>query len=96
MENAGCRLAIFIKVAVCDERVNRTQLSLFVALLICWLDQNCVEQIKITRKSLMEQSKIPAISTYHRCLKELVALGYIDYKPTFDRYSGSKVKIMVR
>ena len=96
MDNVSFKLAIFIKSAISDERINRTQLSLFIALLNCWLEQNCNEQFKITRKILMQQSKIPAISTYHRCLHKLISFGYIEYKPTYDHYKGSKVKIILK
>jgi hypothetical protein len=96
MDNVSFKLAIFIKSAISDERINRTQLSLFIALLNCWLEQNCNEQFKITRKILMQQSKIPAISTYHRCLNKLISFGYIEYKPTYDHYKGSKVKIILK
>jgi hypothetical protein len=95
MENISFKLAMFIKIAVFDDRISRTQLSLFIALLNCWLEQNCNEQFRITRKLVMQQSKIPAISTYHRCLSRLIALGYIEYRPTFDHYKGSKVKIIL-
>ena len=96
MDNASFKLAIFIKSVISDERINRTQLSLFIALLNCWLEQNCNEQFKITRKILMQQSKIPAISTYHRCLNKLISFGYIEYRPTYDHYKGSKVKIILK
>lgn len=96
MDNVSFKLAIFIKSAISDERINRTQLSLFIALLNCWLEQNCNEQFKITRKILMQQSKIPAVSTYHRCLNKLISFGYIEYKPTYDHYKGSKVKIILK
>lgn len=96
MENVSFKLAMFIKCAVSDDRISRTQLSLFIALLNCWLEQNSADHFKITRKLLMKQSKIPAISTYHRCLKKLVFFGYIKYEPTFDHYKGSKVKIILK
>jgi len=96
MDNVSLKLARFIKCAVSDERIGRTQLSLYIALLHCWLEQNCEEKIKITRKLLMKQSKIPAISTYHRCLKKLILFGYIEYEPSFDHYKGSKVKIAIK
>lgn len=94
MKNVASNLAIFIKNAISDDRISRTQLSLFIALLICWQEQNGLDQFRITRKSLMKQSKIPAISTYHRCLKKLISLGYIEYEPTFNHYKGSRVKII--
>jgi hypothetical protein len=96
MDNVSFKLAMFIKCAVSDERISRTQLSLYIALLNCWAEQNCDEQFKITRRLLMRQSKIPAISTYHRCLKKLITLEYIEYQPTFNHYKGSKVKILKR
>lgn len=96
MDNVSLKLARLIKMAVTDDRVSRTQLSLYIALLIFWLEQNCDEQFKVTRKLLMKNSKIPAISTYHRCLKRLISFGYIEYEPTFDHYKGSKVKIIVK
>jgi hypothetical protein len=94
MKNVASNLAIFMKNAISDDRINRTQLSLFIALLICWQEQNSLDQFRITRKSLMKKSKIPAISTYHRCLKKLISLGYIEYEPNFNHYKGSKVKII--
>lgn len=96
MEDVSFKLAMFIKDAISDERISRTQLSLYIALLNCWREQNCEERFKITRKLLMKQSKIPAISTYHRCLKNLISFGYIEYEPTYDHYKGSKVKLILK
>ncbi|WP_183573104.1 phage integrase SAM-like domain and Arm DNA-binding domain-containing protein [Mucilaginibacter sp. X5P1] len=38
----------------------------------------------IFRKKLMRFSRIKSVSTYHKCLGELVSFGYIGYRPSFD------------
>ncbi len=39
----------------------------------------------------MRLSKIAAISTYRRCVKEIIKFVYFKYEPEFDSYKGSKV-----
>lgn len=41
----------------------------------------------------MQLGKVAAISTYHRCMKQLIAFGYFKYESTYDSYKGSKVII---
>jgi hypothetical protein len=94
MKDLSLQFASFIKKASADDRLTRTQLSLYIAILNCWYDQKGTEEIKVTRKNLMSLSKIPAISTYHRNLKTLITLGYIFYAPTFNHYVKSKVLLV--
>ncbi len=51
------------------------------------------EAIYISRKKIMKIAHVGSISTYHRCLKELIELGYIDYYPSF--HPGIKSKIFL-
>jgi hypothetical protein len=39
----------------------------------------------------MRISKISSKATYHKCLKNLHALGYIDYQPSYNPFRGSHV-----
>ncbi len=94
MLDLSLQFAYFIKKASTDDRLTRTQLSLYIAILYCWYDQKGTKEIKVTRKNLMSLSKIPAISTYHRNLKTLIVLGYILYTPTFNHYVKSKVLLV--
>lgn len=94
MMDLSLQFAYFIKKASTDDRLTRTQLSLYIAILYCWYDQNGMKEIKVTRKNLMSLSKISAISTYHRNLKTLITLGYIVYAPTFNHYVKSKVLLV--
>ena len=42
------------------------------------------------RRTLMAFSKIASIATYHKCIRELDAFGYIRYQPSFDPKRGSQ------
>ena len=85
------RLIGYIQRITNDTRVNTSHLSIYMALLMCWQSQNYPGQFKISRKEVMRLSKIAAISTYHRCMKEMVKLEYFKYEPEYNSYKGSKV-----
>lgn len=42
---------------------------------------------------MMKGSKISSNATYHRCIKELQRLGYLDYIPSFNPHSGTLVTL---
>jgi len=42
---------------------------------------------------MMRLSKISALGTYHKCIKELQNFGYIEYIPSFNPYKGSLVNL---
>lgn len=85
------QLASYIKKVTADTRLNTSHLSIYMALLVCWQNQDYVTQFRISRKEIMRLSKIAAISTYHRCMKQLIQFGYFKYEPEYDSYKGSKV-----
>ncbi|MCD8741975.1 hypothetical protein LT679_15280 [Mucilaginibacter roseus] len=39
----------------------------------------------------MAYSKIVSIATYHKCIRELDAYGYISYQPSYHPKLGSQV-----
>lgn len=47
--------------------------------------------ISISRDEVMRISKISSKATYHKCLKNLHALGYIKYEPSYNPFRGSHV-----
>lgn len=49
--------------------------------------------ISISRDEVMRISKISSKATYHKCLKNLHALGYIKYEPSYNPYKGSLVHL---
>lgn len=80
----------FDKVAK-DKMLNPTHVSLYIALFQFWNINRFRNPISISRDEIMRISKISSMATYHKCLKNLHALGYIKYEPSFNPYKGSHV-----
>ena len=78
-----------------DSRVNVWHISLYACLLILWVENDFGSQIKITRKNLMAKAHFRSITTYHKCIHQLVELGYITYSPTYDSYQGTTITILI-
>jgi hypothetical protein len=80
----------FEKVAL-DRTLNPTHISLYIALFQFWNCNRFKNPISISRDEVMRISKISSKATYHKCLKNLHALGYIDYQPSYNPFRGSHV-----
>lgn len=78
----------FEKVAI-DKTLNPTHLSLYVALFQFWNCNQFKNPISISRDEVMRISKISSKATYHKCLKNLHSLGYINYEPSYNPFKGS-------
>lgn len=74
-----------------DRRVNVWHLGMYMVLLDLWNRNGRKNPIAITRQQVMQLARFKSIATYHKCIKDLVAFGYIDYRPTYDYYQGTKV-----
>ncbi len=80
----------FEKVAI-DNTLNPTHVSLYIALFQFWNCNRFRNPISINRDEVMRISKISSKATYHKCLKNLHSLGYINYEPSFNPFRGSHV-----
>ncbi len=80
----------FEKVAI-DKTLNPTHVSLYVALFQFWNCNRFKNQISISHDEVMRISKISSKATYHKCLKNLHSLGYINYEPSYNPFKGSHV-----
>ena len=74
---------------VCDKRLTVCHMSFCSALIYLWYCNQYRNPVPITRKKLMELAHINSIATYHKCIKELTAYGYIRYLPSYNYYLGS-------
>jgi hypothetical protein len=74
-----------------DSRLNATHVSLFTALFVHWQRNSFASPFAVTRKELMSFSKIASVATYHKCIRELDAFGYIRYQPSYHPKLGSQV-----
>ncbi len=80
----------FEKVAI-DKTLNPTHVSLYIALFQFWNCNRFKNPISINRDEVMRISKISSKATYHKCLKNLHNLGYINYEPSYNPFKGSHV-----
>ncbi|WP_255606860.1 hypothetical protein [Pedobacter polysacchareus] len=49
---------------------------------------------RVCRRKLMQFSRIRSLSTYHKCMAELVIYGYINYQPSYDPIRASTVSLI--
>ena len=80
----------FDKVAK-ERSLNPTHVSMYVALFQFWNCNRFKNPISINRDEVMRISKISSKATYHKCLKNLHSLGYINYQPSYNPFKGSQV-----
>jgi hypothetical protein len=83
----------FFKKTASLKNINPSHISLYLALFQCWNINRFKNPITINREEIMISSKIKSKATYHKCMKELQALGFIKYTPSFNPYLGSEVEI---
>lgn len=81
----------FFEKVVTDKTLNPTHISLYIALFQFWNCNRFKNPISISRDELMRISKISSKATYHKCLRNLHELGYINYQPSFNPFKGSHV-----
>lgn len=77
-----------------ENAVNPTHISLYLALFQCWNVNRFKNPTGISREEIMKASKINSKATYHKCIKKLQTLGFIEYLPNFNPHSSSNI-IMV-
>jgi hypothetical protein len=74
-----------------EKSLNPTHISLYLTLFQCWNVNRFKNPIIISRDEMMKGSKIASKATYHKCIKELQRLKFLDYFPSYNPYSGTEV-----
>ena len=77
-----------------ENKLNPTHISLYLALFQCWNVNRFKNPTGISREEIMKASKINSKATYHKCMRELQTLGFIEYLPTFNPHSSSNVNMI--
>lgn len=84
-------LSVFYRAIIDDCRIGATHISLYMALFQCW-NLNCFESPVIFKsKKIMLMAKISSRTTYHKCMNDLVAFGYIKYTPSYNPLVANQV-----
>ncbi len=81
----------FIFIGSADMRLSPSHISLYAAILSMACENGGHNPVAVYSRQLMRRSKISGPATYHRCLKDLQASGYIEYEPSFDKYRCSLI-----
>lgn len=74
--------------------VHHTHVMLYAALWFRWKDNGFQQPFAIYRNGLMGRAGIRSTDTYHKCMSNLVELGYVTYEPSYDHHEGSKVMLL--
>ena len=78
-----------------DNRIGTTHISLYMALFQFYNLNRLENPIQITRTGVMEVAKISGLATYHKCMKDLVEYGYIQYQPSYNPSITSQVVLLM-
>lgn len=73
-----------------DHRMGPHHVALYMALFQQWCINNGKSPIAVTQVQLRQVAKIGR-TTYHKCMRELEAYGYIRYVPSYSPVLGSLV-----
>lgn len=76
-----------------DERVKQGHITLYLAFFYLWNRKFFKETLTINRELIMERAKIKSKTTYHNHIRDLDALGYLKYYPSYHPARGSIVKM---
>ena len=77
-----------------DNRIGTTHISLYMALFQFYNLNRLENPIRITRTAVMEVAKISGLATYHKCMRDLVEFGYIQYEPSYNPAINSQVHLL--
>jgi len=80
----------FIRLAG-DCQMTSYHISLYLALFQQWNAERFADEFIISRREMMDISRIGSANTYARCMKELAEWGYIRYIAASNIHSGSRV-----
>ena len=84
-------LTIFFSAIQHDEWITPFHISIYIALFEQWNLNHFENPVSISRRKIMDMSKISSNATYHKCMRELVEGGYIRYIPSYHPVLGSLV-----
>ena len=87
-------IADFLERAANDEGLLPSHISLFMAIFHYSNEHDPAMVFRVCRRKLMQYSRIRSKATYHKCISELVAFGYITYEPSYDPYRASRVSLV--
>ncbi len=87
-------LSDFFQMIKRDNRISTSHISIYMSLFERWNQNDFRNPIYFKRSKLMEMAKISGVATFHRCIKDLAELGYIEYIPSFNSKVPNQVYLL--
>lgn len=92
MQSGQNILGAFFDAIAHDPRIGVSHISLYCALVQS--SQQPGEPVLFMSYELMRVAKISGLGTYHRCIRDLDAFGYIRYVPSYNHRKKSKAYLI--
>ncbi|SMG10225.1 hypothetical protein SAMN05661096_00302 [Marivirga sericea] len=73
--------------------MNTSHVSLYIGLFTIWNYSHFKKTISISRKDVMNISRIGSKHTYYKCLKDLHRMGFLKYSPSRNPMIGSLIEM---
>ena len=70
-------LSSFFEAIRQDNRISTSHIALYMSLFECWNQNEFQNPVFIRTQQIMKSAKISGLATYHKCIKDLHAYGYI-------------------
>ena len=83
----------FMKLIGEDPRIGPSHISLFLAVLYYYREQDFKMPVTIYGRELRKQARISAV-TYHKCLQDLIESKCIVYEPSYNPEYGSLIYLV--
>lgn len=78
-----------------DPRIGPLHVSLYLAIVYCWVQQGSQGPALVSGRELRPLAKITGGTPFYRVIRQLNAYGYIVYEPSFNPAVKSKVFLSV-
>ncbi len=88
------RLSVLIKEVGRHRDFRQSHVCLYAALLICHFRASGQSAFRVSRREVMCNATIRSFATYHKCIKDLIDWGFIEYEPSYHPKLGSLVRLL--
>jgi hypothetical protein len=78
-----------------DDRLTPYHLTLIGVILMLSRESSIDVPVRVTRNKLMRMAHIQSPITYHKCIRQLQAFGYIRYMPSYHPALGSQISLVI-
>jgi hypothetical protein len=84
-------ISVFFEAIRNDGRISVTHIGVYAALVQYWQEHEFLNPMNAYSYEIMRLAKLSASTTYHKCIRDLHAYGYVHYEPSFKRNRRSRI-----